>query len=182
MAPGTGLDPDRPRRLHHCPYPPKGRRARCPRVRGRGVEPDPERGAGRLLSALPDESGVHFEAPGSPKDGRHVFITIEIPEAMAIGNGTNDLDLYIAAMNAHDGTASMRAVVCANIQTAALCARRVRPSQSATQMGSLLRSPRRARRCVCPGSTSKSSRSKPKRCCRRACGTSTSPTSTDACS
>ncbi|GAA0976037.1 DUF932 domain-containing protein [Nocardiopsis tropica] len=79
-----------------------------------------------FLNVLSDESGAHFETAGSLKEGRHVFITMKMPEAMTIGDGTDDLDLYIAAMNAHDGTASMRAVVspvrivCANTQAAAL--------------------------------------------------------------
>ncbi|MEV2277856.1 DUF932 domain-containing protein [Nocardiopsis sp. NPDC049922] len=79
-----------------------------------------------FLNVLTGESGARFETAGSLRDGRHVFITMKMPEAMTIGDGTDDLDLYIAAMNAHDGTASMRAIVspirivCANTQVAAL--------------------------------------------------------------
>ena len=79
----------------------------------------------QLLDALVDESGSKFDTAGSLRGGRHVFITMKLPTHMAIG-GVDDLDLYIAALNAHDGTASFRLVVtpvrvvCANTQAAAL--------------------------------------------------------------
>ncbi|HLU95995.1 MAG TPA: DUF932 domain-containing protein [Thermobifida alba] len=78
-----------------------------------------------FLNALVDESGAHFETAGSLRRGREVFVTLRLPETMTIG-GVDQVDLYIAAMNAHDGTAPMRAVVspvrvvCANTQAAAL--------------------------------------------------------------
>lgn len=78
-----------------------------------------------LLNALVDESGAHFETAGALRGGREVFITMKLPEAMTIG-GVDQLDLYIAALNSHDGTSAFRLmttpvrIVCANTQAAAL--------------------------------------------------------------
>lgn len=78
-----------------------------------------------LLNTLIDQSGAHFETAGSLRSGREVFVTMKMPEHMMIG-GVDQLDLYIAAMNSHDGTTPFRfvvtpiRVVCANTQRAAL--------------------------------------------------------------
>lgn len=78
-----------------------------------------------LLNALTDESGAVFETAGAIRGGREVFVTMKIPRTMQIG-GQDNVDLYIAAFNAHDGTAPFRLVttpvrvVCANTQAAAL--------------------------------------------------------------
>lgn len=77
-----------------------------------------------LLNTLVDESGAHFETAGSLKQGRRVFTTMKLPETMTVG-GVDDIDLYIAASNGHDGTAALRLdvtpvrIVCANTQRAA---------------------------------------------------------------
>ncbi|GAA3733468.1 DUF932 domain-containing protein [Salinactinospora qingdaonensis] len=78
-----------------------------------------------FLNALVDESGAHFETAGSLRKGREVFVTMWLPQTMTIA-GTDELDLYIAALNSHDGSTPMRLlvtpvrIVCANTQTAAL--------------------------------------------------------------
>lgn len=78
-----------------------------------------------VLNAIVDESGAHFETAGSLRGGRHVFITMKLPRTMQIG-GVDPVDLYLVALNSHDGTAAFRLlvspvrVVCANTQAAAL--------------------------------------------------------------
>ncbi|MGP5165085.1 DUF932 domain-containing protein [Arthrobacter rhombi] len=78
-----------------------------------------------LLNALVDASGAHFETAGSLRGGREVFVTMKLPEHMKVG-GVDDVDMYIAALNSHDGSSPFRLmvtpirVVCANTQAAAL--------------------------------------------------------------
>ena len=78
-----------------------------------------------LLDALVDESGSKFDTAGSLRDGRNVFITMKMPSHIMVG-GVDQLDLYIAALNSHDGRSAFRLlvtpvrVVCANTQAAAL--------------------------------------------------------------
>ena len=78
-----------------------------------------------FLNTLTDQSGATFDTAGSLRDGREVFITMKLPEGMLVG-GVDRTDLYIAALNSHDGTSPFRVlvtpirVVCANTQSAAL--------------------------------------------------------------
>ncbi|MFJ9544144.1 DUF932 domain-containing protein [Streptomyces sp. NPDC101225] len=78
-----------------------------------------------FLNLLADESGAHFETAGSLKDGRQVFLTMKLPQTLTIG-GNDDVDLYIAASNSHDGGSAFRIivtpvrVVCANTLRAAI--------------------------------------------------------------
>ena len=78
-----------------------------------------------LLDLLVDESGAHFETAGSLRGGRQVFLTMKIPHSMTIG-GRDTVDLYMVAMNSHDGTTAFRLlvspvrVVCANTLAAAI--------------------------------------------------------------
>lgn len=78
-----------------------------------------------LLDMLVDESGAHFETAGSLRGGRQVFVTMKLPKTMRVG-GVDDVDLYIAALNSHDGSTSFRLIVtpvrivCANTQALAL--------------------------------------------------------------
>ncbi|MFJ3310827.1 DUF932 domain-containing protein [Streptomyces sp. NPDC086549] len=78
-----------------------------------------------FLNLLADESGAHFETAGSLKNGRQVFLTMKMPQSLTIG-GHDEVDLYIAAFNSHDGSAAFRIVVtpirvvCANTQRAAI--------------------------------------------------------------
>lgn len=81
-----------------------------------------------LLNALVDESGAHFETAGALRGGRETFVTMKLPESMVLdGPGGEDrTDLYIAALNSHDGNSAFRIIVtpvrivCANTQSAAL--------------------------------------------------------------
>lgn len=78
-----------------------------------------------LLDALVDEGGAHFETAGSIRDGKEVFVTMKLPETMQVG-GVDDVDVYIAALNNHEGAAAFKLlvtpvrVVCANTQAAAI--------------------------------------------------------------
>ncbi len=77
-----------------------------------------------FLNALVHESQGNIETAGSLREGREVFVTTKLPEGMTVG-GTDKLDLYIAALTAHDGTKATRfiatevRVVCKNTQRAA---------------------------------------------------------------
>ena len=84
-----------------------------------------------LLNLLVDEAGAHFETAGSLRGGRETFVTMKLPHTLTLdtGNGaehTDDVDLYLAAMSSHDGTAAWRVIVtpvrivCANTQRMAL--------------------------------------------------------------
>lgn len=78
-----------------------------------------------LLNALVDESGAHFETAGSLKDGREIFVSMKLPESMQVG-GVDPVDLYLIALNSHDGSSPFRflvspvRVVCANTQSLAI--------------------------------------------------------------
>ena len=78
-----------------------------------------------VLNAVVDQSGAHFETAGSLRGGRRVFLTMKLPQTMMIG-GVDPVELYLIALNSHDGTSAFRLlvspvrVVCANTQAAAL--------------------------------------------------------------
>lgn len=78
-----------------------------------------------VLQLIVDESGAIFETAGSLNGGRNTFVTMKLPETMTVG-GSDTLDLYIAALNSHDGTSAFTLlvspvrIVCANTQAAAL--------------------------------------------------------------
>lgn len=92
-------------------------------VVGRGYTPIQNEEHAALLDALVDESGAHFETAGSLRAGRQVFITMKLPASILIG-GVDPVDLYLVALNSHDGTSAFRLlvspvrVVCANTQAA----------------------------------------------------------------
>jgi phage/plasmid-like protein (TIGR03299 family) len=94
-------------------------------VVGRGYTPIQNEEHAALLDTLVDESGSHFETAGSLRGGRQVFITMKLPDTMLIG-GVDPVDLYLIALNSHDGTSAFRLlvspvrVVCANTQAAAI--------------------------------------------------------------
>lgn len=81
-----------------------------------------------LMDALVDESGAHIETAGALRGGRSTFLSMKLPEAMEFDgqNGKDRTDLYIAALNFHDGTGAFKfivtpvRIVCANTQSAAL--------------------------------------------------------------
>ena len=79
-----------------------------------------------LLNRVVDESGgAYFETAGSLRGGRSVFLSMKLPRTMNIG-GIDPVDLYLIALNSHDGTSAFRLlvspvrVVCANTQALAL--------------------------------------------------------------
>jgi len=79
-----------------------------------------------LLNRVVDESGgAYFETAGSLRGGRSVFLSMKLPRTMTIG-GIDPVDLYLIALNSHDGTSAFRLlvspvrVVCANTQALAL--------------------------------------------------------------
>ncbi len=83
-----------------------------------------------FLNALVDESGAHFETAGALRDGRSTFVTMRLPNFMQFGipgtDQTDDMDLYIAALNSHDASGSYKVlttpvrIVCANTESAAI--------------------------------------------------------------
>lgn len=64
----------------------------------------------QLLNTLVDESGAIFETAGSLDGGRKVFITMKLPGNIQVG-GVDPVDLYIAAMNSHDGNSATHLMV-----------------------------------------------------------------------
>src|SRR6185295_68113 len=81
-----------------------------------------------LLNLLVDEAGAHFETAGSLRGGRETFVTMKLPQSITLAGtqGSDDIELYLAAMSSHDGTAAWRVIVtpvrivCANTQRLAL--------------------------------------------------------------
>lgn len=82
-----------------------------------------------LLNALVEESGAHFETAGALRGGRETFVTMKLPETMELvrPDGTIDrTELYLGALNSHDGSSAFRMlvtpvrIVCANTQIAAI--------------------------------------------------------------
>lgn len=81
-----------------------------------------------LLNTLVDESGAHFETAGALRGGTQVFLSMKLPGHIEIKTeGVGDrTDLYLVAMNSHDGSTAFRIlvtpirVVCANTARAAL--------------------------------------------------------------
>lgn len=78
-----------------------------------------------LFNAIVDQSGAVFETAGSLANGRKVFMSMKLPEGIKIG-GVDQVDLYLVAMNSHDGSSPFRfivtpvRVVCANTLAAAV--------------------------------------------------------------
>lgn len=94
-------------------------------VVGKSYTPIQNEENAEFLNALVDESGAHFETAGSLRGGREVFITMKMPSTISVG-GVDKVDVYLAALNSHDGSHAFRTivtpvrVVCANTQAAAL--------------------------------------------------------------
>lgn len=74
-----------------------------------------------MLTNLAHDSGAVFETAGALRGGREVFLTMRMPQHLTVG-GVDPVDLYIAALNSHDGSRAFRFVitpvriVCANTQ------------------------------------------------------------------
>lgn len=94
-------------------------------VAGKGYTPVQNEDNATTLDTLMLESGGTFETAGSIRDGQEVFITVKLPECMMVG-GEDAVDMYMAALNSHNGQKSFRfivtpvRVVCANTQAAAI--------------------------------------------------------------
>ena len=102
-------------------------------VVGRDYQPIQNEEHADLLDLLVAEAGSHFETAGSLRGGRGVFLSMKLPDTMLIG-GVDPVEVYLIALNSHDGTSAFRLlvspvrVVCANTQ--AMAVRRARSSFS----------------------------------------------------
>ncbi len=78
-----------------------------------------------LLDAVVDVADAKWEAAGASAGGKRVFMTMRLPDTVQIG-GKDAVDLYLVALNSHDGNSSFRFMVtpvrvtCTNMQAAAL--------------------------------------------------------------
>jgi len=94
-------------------------------VVGSYYEPIQNEANADILNAIVDESGAHFETAGSIRGGKETFVSMKMPSTMMVG-GADPVDLYLVAMNSHDGTSNFRLVVtpirvvCANTIRAAV--------------------------------------------------------------
>ncbi len=94
-----------------------------------------------FLQTLVDEGGATLDTAGSLCGGRRVFLTMALPDGIRVG-GVDQVDMNIACLNSHDGTAAFQTVVtpvrvvCANTERAALARNtgsyKVRQTASAT--------------------------------------------------
>lgn len=98
-------------------------------VVGKMYHPIQNEESAALLNALVDESGAHFETAGALFGGKKVFVTMKLPETMKLelpGGAVDETELYLAAMNSHDGTGAFRVIltpvriVCRNTQIAGI--------------------------------------------------------------
>ena len=102
-------------------------------VVGAGYTPIQNEAHATLLDTLVGQAEARFETAGSLRGGRGVFLSMKLPDTMLIG-GVDPVDVYLIALNSHDGTSAFRLlvspvrVVCANTQ--ALAIRRARSSFS----------------------------------------------------
>ena len=74
-----------------------------------------------MLTNLAHATGAVFETAGALRGGREVFLSMKVPAHLKVG-GVDPVDLYIAALNSHDGRSAFRfivtpvRIVCANTQ------------------------------------------------------------------
>lgn len=79
-----------------------------------------------ILDTIRDDSGAIYETAGSMYDGKVVFVTMKMPDSLVFNGNTDRVDLYLMAMNSHDGTKAFTLavtpvrVVCQNTLTMAL--------------------------------------------------------------
>lgn len=79
----------------------------------------------QLLNDLAHSVDAKFSTAGSLLGGKEVFVTMKMPGHLEVG-GRDRVDLYIAALNSHDGTGAFHflltpvRIVCKNTQTYAL--------------------------------------------------------------
>ena len=67
----------------------------------------------RFLQDLVDQHDAVWESAGALRGGRRVFVTMRMPESIVIDRGglDDEIVLYLAAMNSHDGTSAAESVV-----------------------------------------------------------------------
>lgn len=76
-----------------------------------------------FLDTLVDMSGAHFETMGSLNNGARVFMSMKLPQHINVGGDITEL--YVIALNSHDGTSEFQVCVspirpvCQNTVTAA---------------------------------------------------------------
>jgi phage/plasmid-like protein (TIGR03299 family) len=78
-----------------------------------------------FMQAIVDTSGAVFDTGGSLRNGRDIFLTMQLPQAVTIG-GVDEIGLYMAGFNNYSGQGKLKVVttpvrvVCANTERAAL--------------------------------------------------------------
>lgn len=78
-----------------------------------------------FMQNIVDTSGAVFDTGGSLRDGRDIFLTMELPKSVTIG-GVDEIGLYLAGFNNYSGQGKLKVittpvrVVCANTERAAL--------------------------------------------------------------
>ncbi|QNP74998.1 DUF932 domain-containing protein [Streptomyces roseirectus] len=67
----------------------------------------------RFLQDLVEQRDAVWESAGALRGGRKVFVTMRIPKAIVIDRGglDDEIVLYLAAVNSHDGTTSAESIV-----------------------------------------------------------------------
>jgi len=91
---------------------------------GKAYVPVQNEAHAEFLNTLVDEGGAHFDTAGSLDGGKRVFLTMALPGHIKIG-GIDPVDMYLAAVNSHDGSLAFTImvtpirVVCANTLNAA---------------------------------------------------------------
>lgn len=66
-----------------------------------------------FLNTIRDETGATFETAGITGGGRRVFVTLKLPGTLKIG-GVDDVEMYLASINAHDGSMAHTLMVLPN--------------------------------------------------------------------
>lgn len=97
-------------------------------VVGTGYEVVQNEAHAEMLDTIAGESGAVFESAGALRGGRETFMTMRLPNVVSVqvGGRPDNTDMYLVALNSHDGSSAFRVlvtpvrVVCANTQAAAL--------------------------------------------------------------
>lgn len=106
------------------PYAPLHRGIRCPRSRRLRCTPIQNEEHAEFVNHLTDQSGAVFDTAGSQRGGQLIYVTMQLPDSMAVG-GTDCIELNIAALPPQrllrtQGLITPVRWVCANTQAAAL--------------------------------------------------------------
>ncbi|WP_181771272.1 DUF932 domain-containing protein [Amycolatopsis pittospori] len=78
-----------------------------------------------FMQTIVDTSGAVFDTGGSLRNGRDIFLTMQLPQAVTIG-GVDEIGLFMAGFNNYSGQGKLKCVttpvrvVCANTERAAL--------------------------------------------------------------